>query len=39
VVAIADPAQDLALTRYLGPSFTQTVLDAYRKQAQGRADL
>jgi aminoglycoside phosphotransferase (APT) family kinase protein len=30
VVAIADPAQDLALTRYLGPSFTQAVLDAYR---------
>lgn len=32
VVAIADPAQDLALTRYLGPSFTQTVLDAYRSR-------
>ena len=30
VVAIADPAQDLALTSYLGPSCTQTVLDAYR---------
>lgn len=28
-VAVADPAQDLALTRYLGSSFTQNVLDAY----------
>jgi aminoglycoside 2''-phosphotransferase len=30
-VAIADPAQDLALTRYLGPAFTETVLAAYRQ--------
>ena len=29
-VAVADPAQDLALTRYLGPSFTAAVLDAYQ---------
>jgi aminoglycoside phosphotransferase (APT) family kinase protein len=29
-VAIADPAQDLALTRYLGPAFTASVLDSYR---------
>jgi aminoglycoside phosphotransferase (APT) family kinase protein len=28
-VAIADPAQDLALTRYLGPAFTARVLDSY----------
>jgi hypothetical protein len=30
MVAIADPAQDLALARYLGPQFTTTVLDHYR---------
>ena len=30
-VAIADPAQDLALTRYLGAGFTASVLDAYRR--------
>jgi aminoglycoside phosphotransferase (APT) family kinase protein len=29
-VATADPAQDLALTRYLGAGFTACVLDAYR---------
>jgi aminoglycoside 2''-phosphotransferase len=28
-VAAADPAQDLALVRYLGQSFTQTVLSTY----------
>lgn len=33
MVAIADPAQDLALARYLGPQFTTTVLDHY---GQGR---
>jgi aminoglycoside 2''-phosphotransferase len=31
-VANADPAQDLAVTRYLGPSFTAAVLDTYRCQ-------
>jgi aminoglycoside 2''-phosphotransferase len=34
-VAVADPAQDLALTRYLGPSFTGTVLGAYRAHGDG----
>lgn len=31
-VAIADPAQDLALARYLGPGLTQVMLDVYRSQ-------
>jgi aminoglycoside 2''-phosphotransferase len=30
-VAIADPAQDLAVTRHLGAGFTASVLDAYRR--------
>ena len=30
MAAIADPAQDLALARYLGAGFTRTVIDAYR---------
>lgn len=44
-VAIADPAQDLALARYLGSHFTTAVLDSYRSsggafdsQTQYRAD-
>jgi aminoglycoside phosphotransferase (APT) family kinase protein len=34
-VAVADPAQDLALARHLGPSLAKAVLDAY--QAHGGA--
>jgi aminoglycoside 2''-phosphotransferase len=30
-VAVADPAQDLALTRYIGADFTAGVIDAYRR--------
>ncbi|MGN6791631.1 MAG: phosphotransferase family protein [Streptosporangiaceae bacterium] len=30
MVAFADPAQDFALTRYLGEQFTEAVLNAYR---------
>jgi aminoglycoside phosphotransferase (APT) family kinase protein len=36
-VAIADPAQDLALARYLGSHFTTTVLNTYRTSG-GRLD-
>jgi aminoglycoside phosphotransferase (APT) family kinase protein len=43
--AIADPAQDLALARYLGARFTTTAVDAYRSsggtfdhETQDRAD-
>lgn len=45
MIAIADPAQDLALARYLGAQFTNAVLDGYRssggtfdRETQYRAD-
>jgi aminoglycoside 2''-phosphotransferase len=45
MAAIADPAQDLALARYVGARFTGTVVEAYRssggpfdRQTQYRAD-
>jgi aminoglycoside phosphotransferase (APT) family kinase protein len=37
-VATADPAQDLALTRYVGPAFTATVLAAYRRHGGAHDD-
>jgi aminoglycoside phosphotransferase (APT) family kinase protein len=37
-VAVADPAQDLALARYLGPCVTARVLDAYGRHGDVYGD-